>query len=283
MREGIWPYILLTKPCIVALVTFTGVPALAIEGSLLADAPRFAGVLLGILLSACGANGLNQILERDVDPLMTRTSKRPLPAGKVGAHAALWFSLSCCFTGVYLLKAAGSTLAALLGLGAVAHYVLVYTVWLKRRTPMNVVIGGPAGAAAPLIGWAAGADTLSSVPLLMSLVIFLWSPPHFWALALYRKEDYARAGIPMLPVAAGEKSTRAQIALYVALLLPVTVFLGVQAELGWVFSLGSVLLGWEMIRRVILLHRRKDRSSAQGLFGYSIVHLSALFGLMLWS
>jgi protoheme IX farnesyltransferase len=282
MRERLGSCLLLAKPGIVALVTLTGFSALVIEGSLLADSRRLVGVLLGILLSACGANGLNQIWDRDIDAVMDRTrSRRPIPAGKISASGALWLSLSWGFLGIWLLKTAGSTLSALLGIGTILFYLFVYTIWLKRRTPLNIVIGGAAGAAAPLICWSAGANTLEPLPLLMFMVIFLWSPPHFWSLALCRKEEYARAGIPMLPVVAGEKRTRLQITAYVVLLLPVTGFLGIRADLGWLFLLGTSLLGMNMIRKVILLNRRKDRLSAQAFFNYSIVYLAAVFGLML--
>lgn len=282
VRETLRAWMLLPKPGIVALVTLTGFSALVIEGSLLPEVARLLGALLGIALSAAGANGLNQVWERDIDAIMDRTrTRRPIPAGHIGVPGALCFSLSCGLLGIWLLKAAGSTLAALLGAGTIVFYVLVYTIWLKPRTPMNIVIGGAAGAAAPLIGWAAGAGTLHPVPLLMALAVFLWSPPHFWALALCRKGDYARAGIPMLPLASGDGSTRTQIALHVALLLPATAILGIHAGFGRPFLLGSSLLGSYMAWKVVRLCRRKDRASAQALFRYSIVYLAAVFGLML--
>jgi cytochrome c oxidase subunit 2 len=161
-----------------------------------------------------------------------------------------------------------------------AFYVIVYTMWLKRRTSLNIVIGGAAGAAPPLIGWAAGANELSLVPVIMFLVVFLWTPPHFWALAIYLKEEYARAGVPMLPVVTGDRVTCKHIAAYTALLLPMTAWLGIRADLGWVFSIGSTLLGMGLIRRVVQLWRRKDRHSAQELFHYSVVYLALVFALL---
>ena len=277
-------YVLLTKPRIVLLVAMTGLTALVIEGTLLAAPLRLVGVLLGISLAAGAANAFNQFWDRDIDAIMARTrSKRPIPAGKVRPFGALCFGFISGAPGIWLLQAAGNTLAAMLGIGAIAFYVVVYTMWLKRRTSLNIVIGGGAGAAGPLIGWAAGADGLSMVPLLMFLVIFLWTPPHFWALALYAKEDYAQAGVPMLPVVAGEERTYARIAAYVAVLLPVTACLGVCADLGRIFIIGTTLLGVGLIRKVVELWRRKDRRCARELFNHSIVYLAAVFALMLAS
>lgn len=277
-------YLLLTKPRIAGLVVLTGFAAVKVEGSLLTEPMRVAAVLLGIFLSAGAANALNQILDRDIDAVMERTRiRRPIPAGRVGVRGALLFGLACGIAGLGLLRAAGGALAALLAAGTIAHYVFVYTIWLKRRTPMNVVIGGAAGAAPPLIGWAAGAGGLSPVPLLMFLVVFLWSPAHFWALAVERKEDYALAGIPMLPVTAGERHTSARIAVYVALLLPAAAFLGIRAELGWPYLAGSTLLGIDLVHRVIRLRRRPGPPAAQALFSGSILYLAAVFALIVLS
>jgi len=277
-------YVMLIKPWIVLLVTLTGMTALVIERSLLADPLRFAGVLLGIFLAAGAANALNQAWDRDIDAVMARTRyKRPIPAGKVSPRGALCFSALSGAASLWLLKTAGNALAAVLGLGAIASYAFLYTMWLKRRTSLNIVIGGAAGAAAPLIGWAAGAGKLSAVPLLMFLVIFLWTPPHFWALALWKKEEYAQAAIPMLPVVAGERITRARITAYVAALLPVTACLGIHADFGWIFLGGTTLLGMHLVLNVIRLWRRQDQSSAQALFSFSIVYLAGVFVLMLTS
>jgi heme o synthase len=275
-------YFLLTKPRILLLVAVTALAALVLEGSLLGEPWRFAGVLLGIILAGGAANALNQFWDRDIDAVMARTrSRRPIPAGKISPRGALRFGLISGAGGVWLLLVAGNGLAALLGLGTISFYVLVYTIWLKRRTSLNIVIGGAAGAAPPLIGWAAGAGELSLVPLLMFLVIFLWTPPHFWALALCLKEEYTRAGIPMLPVVAGDKRTRRQITAYVALLLPATAWLGMSAGCGWLYFSGTALLGLHLLRRVIELRRRQDRQGARALFGYSIFYLAAVFVLML--
>jgi heme o synthase len=282
MGSKMGSYVLLAKPRIVVLVMLTGLVAMVLEGSLLDNPLRFAAVLLGIMLSAGAANALNQFWDRDIDAIMARTrSKRPIPAGKMPPRNALWFGSASAVPAIWLLQAAGNILAAFLGIGAIVIYVFVYTLWLKRRTSLNIVIGGIAGAIAPLIGWAAGAGDLSTVPLLMALVIFLWTPPHFWALALYTKKEYTLAGIPMLPVVAGEKITRWQITAYIGVLLPVTAYIGIHAGLGRIYLLGTTLLGIVFIRRTVALWLRKDHRSAQELFVYSIIYLAGVFALML--
>lgn len=282
MGDRLRSYLSLAKPRILLLVGLTGLAAMVLEGSLLTDPMRFTGVLLGILLAGAAANALNQYWDRDIDGIMARTrSKRPIPAGRISPRAALIFSLVCGLAALWLLQTAGGMPAALLGLATMAFYVLIYTVWLKRRTRLNIVIGGVAGAAPPLIAWVAGAGELGLVPLLMFLVILLWTPPHFWALALCLKEEYARAGIPMLPVVAGEQKTCTQITAYVVLLLPSTVWLGISADLSWLYFIGATLLGLNLVRRVHALRRHRDRQAARALFNYSIFYLAALFFLML--
>jgi heme o synthase len=278
------PYISLIKPRIVLLVTMTGLSAMVLEGSLLSAPLRFAAVLLGIVLAAAAAGALNQYYDRDIDALMARTrTSRPIPTGRITPRSALYLGVLSGIMALWVLQAAGNLLAAVLALGAILLYIMVYTIWLKRRTAWNIVIGGAAGGAPPLIGWAAGAGELNIVALLMFIVIFLWTPPHFWALALYTKDEYALAGIPMLPVVAGERITRLQIMVYTLGLLLVTLYLGIRAELGDLFLLASTLLGLNLLRRVILLWFRKDSDSARALFVYSNVYLSALFAIMLLS
>ena len=277
-----YPYIILSKPRIVFLVTITGLSAMILEGSLLSAPLRFAAVLLGIILAACSAGALNQYYDRDIDALMIRTrTRRPIPSGKIAPLNALYFGLLSAIASIILLTVAGNVLAAATGLGTIVFYILVYTIWLKRRTPQNIVIGGIAGAATPLIGWTAGAGEPGLVAWLMFLVIFLWTPPHFWALALYTKQDYSMAGIPMLPVVAGEKVTRVCISLYAALLLPATACLGIQADLGVLFLVATTILGCNLIIKITLLWIKKDARSAQALFTYSNFYLAAVFILML--
>jgi heme o synthase len=282
LAELLHSYLLLTKPGIVLLVAVTGLAAMVLEGSLLAEPWRFAGVLLGILLAAGSANALNQFWDRDIDAIMDRTSsRRPIPTGRISPGAALRFGLLSGLLALGLLFAAGSGLAALLGAATISFYLLVYTIWLKRKTPLNIVIGGAAGAAPPLIGWGAGAGELATMPLLMFLVIFLWTPPHFWALALCLKEEYARAGIPVLPVVAGEKRTCTRIIAYVVLLLPAVAWLGIQAESDWLYFSGTTLLGANLLRMAVRLRHRRGRHAARMLFGYSIFYLAGVFILLL--
>ncbi|MDO3376744.1 heme o synthase [Geoalkalibacter halelectricus] len=282
MGERCKAYLLLAKPRILLLVALTGLVAMVLEGSLLGAPWRFSGVLLGILLAGAAANALNQYWDRDIDSVMARTrNKRPIPSGKISPREALGFSLVAALAAIWLLQVAGGSLAALLGLGTLGFYVLIYTLWLKRRTTLNIVVGGAAGAAPPLIGWAAGAGEVGWVPALLFLVIFLWTPVHFWALAICLKEEYAQAGVPMLPVVVGERATCVRIAIYVALLLPMTVWLGFGAGLGAVYFFGATVLGLILVAKVAALWRRKDRQAAWALFGYSNVYLAALFLLML--
>lgn len=283
IRGKIASYFLLIKPKTSLLVTMTGLSALVLEGSLLHDLPRFAGVLLGIFLAAGAANAFNQFWDRDIDAIMARTrAKRPIPSGRVSPFGSLVFVSISGTLAVLLLNTAGNTVSAALGVGSILIYVW-YTVLLKRRTSLNIVIGGAAGAAAPLIAWAAGAEGLGIVPLLMSLIIFLWTPPHFWALALHAKQEYAMAGIPMLPVVAGEKHTRIQITAYTVALLSATAYLGIRADLGTVFFIGTAMFGLYLFNSVIQLWRRRTNASARELFCCSIVYLTAVYSLMIVS
>lgn len=284
LRNSLTACLLLTKPKILLLVTLTGFTAMVLEGSLLADPLGFATVLSGIILTGASANALNQYWDRDIDALMSRTrGRRPVPDGKISPKNALYFAFFTGATGLWLLQSGGGRPAALLGLAAIAYYVLVYTIWLKRRTTLNVVIGGAAGAAPPLIGWAAGAGELTLVPLLMFLVILLWTPPHFWALAIFFKNDYARVGVPMLPVVSGEKKTCFQMVCYVLLLVPVTFWLGISAQLGWLYFIGSAFLGLLFVRKALGLRHCCTRQAAWDFFIYSNFYLAAIFLLLLAS
>ena len=281
LRGNLRAFILLTKPRVVLLVSLTGLSAMILEGSLLAGPLGFLGVLMGIALAAGSAGTFNQVLDRDIDAVMTRTRRnRPIPAGTIDSRCAVWFGAAMGSAALLLLTLAGNGLSALIALGAIAFYVVVYTLWLKRRTSLNIVIGGVSGTAAPLIGWAAGAGRLDSVPILMALIIFLWTPPHFWALALYHREDYAAARIPMLPNVAGARATRINIAIYTLLLLPVTIYFGIHAELGILFIVAALVLAINFMRHIILLWYRKDAFSARGLFLYTILYMIVLFAVM---
>ena len=276
-------YMMLMKPGIVLLVIMTGFATVALEGTLFKEPLRCTGVLIGTILMAGAANTFNQIWDRDIDGIMKRTKlKRPIPTALVSVRGAILFCVLCGVLSVMLLLVAGNLLATALGIGGFAVYA-IYTVFLKRTTPFNVVLGGFAGASVPLICWAAVQGRISGESIILFLIIFLWSPPHFWALSLYRKDDYARAGIPMLPVTAGEKKTRNQIACYNALLLPLSIYFGFWAGLGSVYRIGMVLLGIVYALLIVNLLLCKNDMTARMVFRFSIIYLTVLSGLVVVS
>jgi heme o synthase len=229
-------FLALTKPRVMSLVVFTGLCGLLAAPDHIAPVLGFTAILC-IALGAGAAGALNQWYESDIDALMKRTEGRPLPAGRMKRQSALHFGIGLSVFSVVLLEIATNWVAAALLAASILYYVLIYTVWLKRRTPQNIVIGGAAGAFPVLIGWAAVTGGLSPLPLLMFALVFFWTPPHSWALALFAKSDYARAGVPMMPVAAGERSTRTQIMLYTAPMIA-------TALAPWALSLTGALYGW---------------------------------------
>ena len=272
----------LTKPRVMSLVVFTGLCGLLAAPGHLHPTLAFTAVLC-IALGAGAAGALNQWYEADIDALMKRTEDRPLPAGRMDKETALHFGVGLSFFSVLTLGTATNWFAAALLAGSILYYVLVYTVWLKRRTPQNIVIGGAAGAFPPLIGWAAVTGSLAPLPLLLFLIVFLWTPPHSWALALFVRSDYARAGVPMMPVAAGEASTRRQIigytvAMIAAALAPTA--LGYAGFLyGAIAAIGSV--GFLICALKVGLRTTgvdDQMAPEKALFGYSILYLFALFG-----
>lgn len=282
LREKFTAYAQLTKPRIVLLFALTGLATMVLEGSLLADPARFWLIVLGITLTASSANAFNQYIDRDIDAVMERTSrKRPLPQGRLTPAQALSFAYVTGIAAMAVLYGFGNALAAFFGFFTIAFYVLVYTMWLKCRTPYNIVIGGAAGATGPLIGWAAASGSVSLTAWALFLVIFMWTPPHFWALALCVKDEYAKASVPMLPVTAGEEATRKQIFWYAVALIPLTFVPAFFAGSGWLYVTGAAALGVEFIRRAVAVKRRKTREAYWGMFGYSIVYLLALFILLM--
>ena len=276
-------YVELTKPRIVMLVLMTGLPAL-LMASARADgnvAPaRLAGILVGVALAASSAACFNHYFDRDLDARMRRTARRPLPSGLLPPWHAVIEGLLLAAAAWGVLLTFGNRLAAAIGMGSILYYALVYTVWLKRRTPQNIVIGGGAGASAPLIVWAAVTGHVEPAAVLMASIVFLWTPPHFWALALYRSDDYARAGLPMLPVTHGEEETRRQILRYTLVLVPVTLALVPLGVAGPVFAVGAAVLGLLFILRVVRLRRAPSVPHAVQVFRYSILYLFALFACL---
>jgi heme o synthase len=235
---------------------------------------------VGGYLSAGGAGAINHFLDRDIDARMARTASRPIPAGRVAPAAALAFG--CVLAGASLLELslAVNPLAAALSFCGFLGYVLVYTLWLKRRTPQNIVIGGAAGAVPPLVGWAAVRGSLSGTALMLFFIFFFWTPPHFWSLSLLMRSDYERVGVPMLPVARGEEETRRQIGLYAVLLYAVTQLPFCAGGFGAVYLAGSLALGLAFIAGAARLYRRADRRSALALYLFSLAYLALLFAVM---
>jgi protoheme IX farnesyltransferase len=281
---SIGDYIALMKPGVMSLVVFT-----ALTGMVLAPGhlhPVLAAVALICIAVGAGASGaLNMWYDADIDARMQRTAARPIPRGNVTREEALAFGVILSVGAVATLGLLVNPLAAALLGATIAFYVLVYTMGLKRRTPQNIVIGGAAGAVPPLIGWAAVTGSVSLEGWVLFLIIFLWTPPHFWALALYRVRDYARAGVPMLPVVAGPLATRRQIVIYAALLVPMAMWPSFIALGGPLYAATSLALG--AIFLALALHlfvtregRQADRA-AKRLFSFSIVYLFALFAVLL--
>jgi protoheme IX farnesyltransferase len=276
----------LTKPRIVLLVLFTGVPALQLAGAHGGSASGWPapallwGTLAGIALSAASAACFNHYFDRDLDALMVRTRQRPLPSGALPPAAALWLGGTLGVLALVVLALAANLLSAAIALASIVYYAWFYTVWLKRRTPMNIVIGGGAGASAPLIAWAAVAGRVELPAVLLASIVFLWTPPHFWALSLYRRDDYERAGIPMLPVTHGEEETRRQILLYTLVLVASTMVVAPLAGLGLVYTASAGVLGAAFIAGAVRLYRSPGIPAAQSLFRYSILYLFLLYLMM---
>jgi heme o synthase len=271
-------YIELMKPRIVALVIVTAVAGVVVEGSLLHDGLRLAVVLFAITLTAGSANAFNQYFERDLDARMERTrTRRPLPLHRMKARNALAFAVGIGVVATALLALFSNWLAAALALGTIVFYGFFYTLWLKPRTVHNIVIGGAAGAMGPVIAWAAAAGTLSLPPVLMFLVIFLWTPPHFWALAVCVGEDYRKVGIPMLPIVKGNAETYRQIVWYSVALAVLTVAMPFLDAGGVVLAAIALPLSGLFVWKALQARRAASVERAWDVFGYSIVYLFALF------
>lgn len=270
-------FVTLLKPGVMLLVVFTGFAGLVLAPGELHPFLQVVAILCIALGSGAGG-AINMWFDRDIDAVMLRTVNRPIPAGRITADDALAFGLLLAGGSVALMGLAVSWQAAAILAGAIGFYVFIYTVWLKRRTPQNIVIGGAAGAFPPVIGWAAMAgDAFAPEAWLMFLIIFLWTPPHFWALALYRNGDYRRANVPMLPVVAGLAATKKQMLIYTLVLLPVTVapsFIGMSTPL---YGVVAFLLSAEFIRHAWKVRRSDEDRPAKAMFGYSILYLFAVF------
>jgi protoheme IX farnesyltransferase len=275
-------FVALTKPRVMMLAVFTGLVGLAIAPSHLD--PLLASIAILAIAAGAGAAGvLNMWYDADIDALMSRTAKRPIPRGKISGAEALVFGLALAFSAVVILGCATNLIAAALLAFAILFYVVVYTAWLKRRTPLNIVVGGVAGALPPLIGWAAATGEIGLEPLLLFLIVFLWTPPHFWALSLNRRDDYSRAGVPMLPVVAGRATTTQQILFYSALLVPISMLPSALGFAGTLYGAAAAICGAVFIGLAFRLRAaaEADRRPAQRLFAFSIVYLFVLFAALL--
>jgi protoheme IX farnesyltransferase len=279
-RVGIKDYFVLMKPRVMSLAVFTGVVGMMLAPGKLEPVTMLAAVMaLGLGGGAAGA--FNMWLEGAIDARMERTRNRPIPAGRVSPASAFGFAVLCVVTSFFVMAIEANLLAALLLLTAILFYVFIYTIWLKPRTPMSIVIGGAAGALPPVIGWAATTGNISLEPLILFLIIFLWTPPHFWTLALVRAENYRRADIPALPVIAGRKSTMRQIVLYTLALVPVTLLPFMFGMSGMVYALGAGLLGAGFIFQAVCLWWKQDNRYAMSMFIGSLLYLTGIFALLI--
>jgi len=273
-------FVALLKPRVMSLVVFTGFAGLFV-------APGELHWLLGAVAVLCiavgagAAGAINMWYDRDIDAVMDRTRNRPIPAGRVAPEEALTFGAVLAFASVFLMGLAVNFVAAGLLAVSILFYVFVYTIWLKRRTPQNIVIGGAAGAFPPMIGWAAVTGNVGVEGLLLFLLIFLWTPPHFWALALYRCGDYTAAGVPMLPVVAGARETRRQILIYTLLLFPVSVAPVFFGFAGWIYGVTAAAFGAAFVAAAVAVWFDESDRSAKRMFGFSIVYLFALFAVLI--
>ena len=281
-------WLVLLKPRVVSLVVFTGLIGLLVAPGGLNPVLGFTAVLC-IAVAAGAAGALNMWWERDIDALMRRTANRPIPAGRIAPGQALAFGLTLAVGSVLVMALATNLFAAAVLAVSIAFYVLVYTIWLKRRTPQNIVIGGAAGAFPPLIGWAAVTGGVDVLPLLLFAIVFFWTPPHFWSLSLWAHGDYKRAGVPMLPVVAGARATRWQIMLYTLVLAPLAVAPWPLHLAGPVYGLAATLLGIGFVAAAArVLFDRQDGEGrsltrdapARAMFRYSLLYLAVLFAAL---
>jgi protoheme IX farnesyltransferase len=285
VRDVLKGYVALTKPRIIELLLVTTVPTMIVAAKGFPRAWLIIATLVGGTLAAGGANAFNMVIDRDIDALMQRTRHRPLVRGVMSARSAALFALALEIIAFAVLAVWVNVLAAWLALSATAFYVIVYTMILKRRSKQNIVIGGAAGAVPVLVGWAAVTNSLGWTPVLLFLVIFLWTPPHFWALAVRYRDDYEAANVPMMPVVASLRRTTLEILIYSVVLWALTLLIGTSAHLGWVYAISATVLGAMFTFYALRLYRharndKADVAEAMKMFHFSITYLSALFILM---
>jgi protoheme IX farnesyltransferase len=273
-------YIALLKPRVMSLVVFTGLAGIVVAPVPMHPVLAFVAVLC--IAMASGASGaINMWWERETDALMVRTKNRPLPLGKIEPQAALEFGVVMLAASVFLMALAINMLAAGLLLAAALFYIFIYTIWLKPRTPQNIVMGGAAGAFPPMIGWAAATGDVGFSAFILFALIFFWTPPHFWALALYRSEDYARAGIPMLPVVKGHRATKIQMLVYTILLFPLSLLPVYVGMAGNFYAVTAALLSAGFIGMAVWVLRDETERAPKAMFRYSLIYLSWLFAALM--
>jgi heme o synthase len=273
-------YVTLTKPRIMTLLLLTAACGMVVGAHGLPGAWTFAATMIGLALACGGASAFNHLIDRDIDKTMSRTDRRPVASGRVAPPRALEFGLALSAASFVLLAVAVNLLTAVLALVGNLFYVFVYTRWLKRSTPQNIVIGGAAGAVPPLVGWAAATGRLTVPALVLFLIVFVWTPPHFWALALLIKREYQAAGVPMLPVVRGDVEATRQILRYSLLMVAVTLLPAAVGISGWVYVAAALLLGGQFLLLARRLLRDPVPKRAGALFHYSLLYLALLFVAM---
>ena len=281
-------WVTLLKPRVLSLVVYSGVAGLLMAPGTLHPVLAISAIL-AITIAAGAAGAINMWYDRDIDAVMRRTMNRPIPAGRIAPDSALAYGVGLAVFSVALMGLATNWLASGVLAASILFYVFIYTVWLKRRTPQNIVIGGAAGAFPPLIGWVAVTGSVSAEPLVLFAIIFFWTPPHFWALSLFAHADYARAGVPMLPVVAGARETRRQVLIYTVALLPVALLPWIMGFSGWLYGASALVLGLWFLRHAWMVWTDPQDETGRSLggdvaarkcFKYSISYLFILFGVL---
>jgi protoheme IX farnesyltransferase len=277
---GVGDYFALLKPRVMSLVVFTALVGMLVAPGHLHPVLGFTA-LLCIAIGAGAAGALNMWYDADIDAVMTRTARRPIPAGRIAPREALGFGVMLGASAVVMLGLVINLAAAALLAFTIVFYVLIYTVWLKRSTPQNIVIGGAAGAFPPMIGWAAATGGIGIESVLLFLIIFFWTPPHFWALSLSRADEYARAGVPMLPVVAGAAETRRQILIYSLVLVPIALAPWMLGFAGILYGATALVLGTLFVALALKLKSSPSEATAKSLFAYSVLYLFLIFAMLL--
>ena len=280
LKARLGGFVALTKPRIIELLLVTTLPTMVVAAEGIPPLGLMVATLAGGTLAAGGANAINMWHDRDIDAVMKRTAARPLVTGVVQPTEALVFAIGLEIAAFLLLWRTVNLLSAVLAVAATAFYVFVYTLWLKRTTPQNIVIGGAAGAVPVLVGWSAVTGSLGWAPLVLFAVIFVWTPPHFWALAIKYREDYAAAEVPMLPVVADARATGRQIVAYTVLLWAVSLLFTPVAGMGWIYTVSAAGLGAAFFFFAVRLLRESTVRNAMRLFGWSITYVTLLFSAM---